>query len=144
MIGGVSKINKINYYKKNIRVNDEKIIVPITRPNNFGAINFDGGELIDYLSRGLLPTSSRLIGKGEFSFASAALKYSFNLQPGESKEVFVVVPFHPDFVGKPDIQFNLSQEQASNLFNKKLEETISFGESKLNQVQFSLPLQPIR
>jgi hypothetical protein len=127
--GGVSKIERISSAKNSIKV-DNKIIIPFELPENFGAVEFKTGDIINYISKNILPADNEIID--DYGFGSAALQYAIDLQPGDSADFFFIIPFHEN-------SEYLSKKLSSDLYEKKLKETGDFWRQKLNEVEFSLP-----
>lgn len=90
-LGGVSPIHKITWNQEAACVNDDKWVVPLTRPAAFGAAAFEQGEITDYLANGKLPAQTSV--RDAFGFASGAMRFDLTLTAGATREVFVAVPF---------------------------------------------------
>ncbi|HEX9652616.1 MAG TPA: discoidin domain-containing protein, partial [bacterium] len=132
--GGTTKIKSIRYADQQIWVNEEKTIVPLTSPDGFGAVEFDQGDICEYLSRNQIPPQTEV--NDHMSLASAGLRFAFQLHPDEEKTIFVAVPFH----ATEDVQpIALPNEQIAKLIADRLAETVNFWESKVNRVDFKLP-----
>ncbi|MFA3783950.1 discoidin domain-containing protein [Melioribacteraceae bacterium 4301-Me] len=138
-MGGVAKINKIEYKKSYVIVNDKKIIYTMEPADDFGVSNFDNGEIINYLAEGRLPSTMTMnMNIHHFvenitdstGFASAAFKYKFDLLPNEEKLIAICVPFHENMPLK-----NLSLENLKASYSK----TLKFWKEKLNKVTYKLP-----
>ena len=134
MKGGVAKIKKIDYTSNIIKVNDNKKIFPVIKPDKFGAIPFLKGDIIDYLEYGKLPIDEKIIDNN--GYASGALEYNFKLKQGEKSEYYLIVPFHKK---DPDVECNLKPEEAKQIVYKKMDEVINIWENKLSKVIFKVP-----
>lgn len=131
--GGISKIKEISYSHNIVKVNNNKSIVPLTKADNFGAVNFVSGEIIDYLTSNSIPKNQFV--KDEFGFASGCLSYNFQLKPGDSAEYVLAVPFHQ--ISEEIIQ--AVHQNPSTFFNDKLKKETEFWEEKLDRIKIQLP-----
>ncbi len=127
--GGVSEFSSIKYDEGKIFVNDDKVVIPITKEDDFGAAGFDEGDITSFLSKNKFPESVEI--KDERNFASGCLSYSFDLGSGEEKTIYLSVPFYKYETG--------NQSLNEELVNELLSETINFWENKTNHVKFNLP-----
>lgn len=125
--GGTAKIKSIKRSQKKIDVNGNKSIFTLSEPDGFGAAEFDEGDITSFISQNRLPQHQNV--KDHLGYASAALKYQFNLSPGQVKKVVLAVPFHESS------EYVVSQEKVAN----RLKIVKEFWERKVNTVQFSLP-----
>jgi hypothetical protein len=92
--GGTSRIASIAADGATIRV-DGRRVISLTEPDGFGAVAFDGGDVVaDFLREGRLPEAARV--EDPFGAASAALAYSFELEGREPYVVDLVIPFYDD------------------------------------------------
>lgn len=132
-VGGVSEISSVNYQDRIVRVNNEKEIIPLTSPNNFGATEFDEGDITEYLSKGIVPKQKNV--SDHFKHASAAFEYHFALSAGEEKEFDVAVPFHRTNDGL-HIQ---NGNQSARRVQKNFDETKELWKTKLNTFDIELP-----
>lgn len=128
--GGTAKIKTIRQAENYILVNEEKAVAPLTRPDGFGAAEFDEGDITDYLSRNTLPGRSEAID--HFEHASAALKFAYRLAPGERKIVRLAVPFHQS---TPQFAPLAAEGEVEN----RRQAVMDFWEEKINAVEFHLP-----
>ncbi len=127
--GGVSKIKSIRYTGDAIHVNGIKTVLPLTKPNGFGAVEFDQGDIIDYISRNELP--GQRIVEDHFGFASGALSFGYRLAPGESQSFFVAIPFYDDVpVLKKPVEIDMKN---------RINTVSQYWEERLNKVRFQLP-----
>jgi F5/8 type C domain len=129
IIGGATEIDSIKYEDGKVFVNDDKVVIPITKPDDFGAAEFDKGDISSFISDGKIPAEKSVIDKRKY--ASGCLSYSFDLMPLETKTVYFAVPFY-DYSINPE---NISREDVE----KKLNETIDFWKSKVDHIRFNLP-----
>lgn len=131
--GGVSSIKEISYNGKYVNINNEKKIIPLVQPNEFGATKFYEGEISDYLLNNSLPLNKSV--KDGFGFASGGMSYNFSLKAGEYKDYVFVIPFY-------QITSDVLDEIRNNpkeYFSKKLVEQIALWEEKLDKIKIYLP-----
>ena len=127
--GGVAKVKSVKIDRNKVLVNNEKVVLPISKPDGIGAASFDDGDVINFISQDQLPPRNDV--KDNTGFASAAIKYSFSLKPQEDKTYYVAVPFYnePKELKKANAQF----------VQKKFEETKKFWNDKITHIKFNLP-----
>lgn len=125
--GGTTKISSVGKKPSKITINGIKDVIPLDKPDNFAAVEFDEGDIIQFISNDKLPTSTEI--NDSHQYASAAMQYNFKLNPDEKKQVVLAVPFH-----ESDAHV-VKREQVS----KRLEDVCAFWEKKINTVDFNLP-----
>ena len=126
--GGASEIDSIKYENGKVFVNHDKVVIPVTDPDDFGAAEFDKGDISSFISEGKIPDEKSVVDKRKL--ASGCLSYSFDLKPNESKTVYLAVPFH-----NKNINQNISPEFVADQLN----ETIDFWKNNIDHVKFNLP-----
>lgn len=89
--GGVSSIKEISFRGGAVRVNDSKAVIPLTPTAGFGAASFSQGTVTKHLTAGELPP--RMHVHDDFGYASGALSFDLDLEPGSSQEVYLAIPF---------------------------------------------------
>ncbi|MFO0839926.1 MAG: discoidin domain-containing protein [Phycisphaerae bacterium] len=87
--GGASKLSMIQYADGVARC-DDHCVVAWTRPDAFGASTFDGGEIVECISAGKLPTDTHV--EDPHRMASAAMRFDFDLAPGAEKSIVISSP----------------------------------------------------
>ena len=92
--GGAIHIRELAYDRREVAIDRERTVIPLTVPERFGAARFEDGSITDYLRRGELPEPAAVLDK--FGYASGALAFDLDLAAGEQKEVFLVVPLHQE------------------------------------------------
>jgi hypothetical protein len=132
--GGVSSIHTIAFEKQRVVVNGDKSVVPWTVPMAFGASTFAGGEVVEFLAAGKLPASRGVTDSA--GFASAALQYAFELEPGATQTVVVSVPF--DRL-EHEAAWPMSESDAHVLIDEWLKEVRHAWCRELNRVEIRLP-----
>jgi hypothetical protein len=124
-VGGAARIDSIRDKSGMIEVNDIPVI-PMTRPDAFGAAEFDQGSVTDYLARGMIPPDHEV--HDHFGYASAALEYDLSMESGQVASIVVGVPFHgwrkspvPDMGGGGDkIYYDLMRAQTAGVWRQTL------------------------
>ncbi len=135
MMGGLSPIRHLAYADRSITVNDHaKAVVALTEPDQFGAATFNQGLLSDFLAEGKLPDRTQV--DDDLGYASGALEYSWDLKPGESREVFLRIPFHGTEIDGP---LPPTAADAAVQENALLEQTRHTWETRLDRVELKLP-----
>ncbi|HVO75248.1 MAG TPA: hypothetical protein VMT35_14555 [Ignavibacteriaceae bacterium] len=128
--GGAARISSIKYLSGKVFVNDDKVIIPVTKENNFGAEAFDQGDITSFISKNKMPDSIGITDKT--GLAGGCLAYAFDLKSGEEKEIYVAVPFYKSEAGN---------ENLNKIFiDSLLSATINFWENKTNHIKFNLPV----
>ncbi len=127
--GGTAKVKTIRREGAEIVVNDKKKILLANPANGFGAATFDEGDIVEFLSRDALPDAAQI--SDHFGYASAALRYDFDLPPGAEKRMTLAIPFHQ--------QFSLRLPSTPAAVEKIRQNVADFWESKINTVDFRLP-----
>jgi hypothetical protein len=128
--GGVAKIKSMEWKPDYLLVNQTKAIVPLTVPEDFGAAEFDEGDVTDFLSQNRLPTRKSL--RDHVGYASGAWRYPYRLAGEAEQTVCLAVPFHQS----DPAAITIASEQE---VPAQLEAVKSFWEDKLNTVEFHLP-----
>ncbi|HEX2982479.1 MAG TPA: discoidin domain-containing protein, partial [Ignavibacteriales bacterium] len=131
--GGMTRIESIQYADNHFNVNGEKQVIALTNPDNYGAAEFDNGDILDYISRDTLPDEAFM--EDHTGFGSAALQYEFNIPAGESKAFYLAVPFYKD----EELLQVKGGAEAAGLWEKRFQENKEYWKNKLNTVQFNLP-----
>jgi hypothetical protein len=88
--GGVAPITAITWSGGRVQI-DSAAVVAVTRPADFGAVTYDGGDITDYLRLAALPAAESVRDTAA-ALASAALAYPLRLTAGDSADVYVAVP----------------------------------------------------
>lgn len=133
--GGVSKINFIEINENQIIVNSEKSIRFTPEFNNAGALRFESGNIVSYLSQGKFPSEKKIYDN--LGLASGVLSFLFELNAGESKEINLIIPFYNS--GITSYSLNPGEINQADLIKNLFLETKQFWKEKLNKVKFNLP-----
>jgi hypothetical protein len=92
LTGGVAPIRALAFDGREVVVNGEKRVIPLTPADGFGALSFAEGALLDFLRRGVLPEASEVSDPA--GLASGALRFTLSIEAGGHRDVFLAVPFH--------------------------------------------------
>ncbi len=87
--GGTAPIKTIDYANSRALVNNDKTVHFLDPPHAFGAAALAEGDISAYLVDDRLPLQQKVYDPR--GFASAAARYHWMLQPGEKKEVHIIV-----------------------------------------------------
>jgi hypothetical protein len=140
--GGLTRIETIQYDGdlQKVLVNRDKIIFLLSPADDFGAVEFDGGDITDYLAEDNLPIDQ--IINDHFGHASGALKFAINAAVAGSLDIFLGVPFHEKYHPLPVFSDNIS---VRNFYQRQFKDVSCFWEEKVNKVNFTVPpsAQPI-
>ena len=130
LTGGMGKIKSIKEDDAGRIISvDDKVILPQKIYDSFGALNFDEGNIVDFIRAGNIPQNKSAIDQR--GLASGVIKYSLHLKPGEQTKFFVVVPFY----GKPSGDVKLSNEYVE----AESEKACEFWKTKTGHIRFNLP-----
>jgi hypothetical protein len=132
--GGASEISSIRYNGA-VFINDYKVIIPITKEDDFGAAKFDEGDITSFLSENNIPQSKSVTD--EKGLASGCLSYSFDLDKGETKTFYIAVPSYA-WEGLPILPVPQT-DPTEKRFNTLFSANKIFWEEKLNHIRFNLP-----
>lgn len=89
-LGGMSEIREIAWKKDRVVVNRERTVVPLNKPDGFGAASFEQGVITSDLASGDLPP--RTSARDASACSSAALRFDLMIPAGGSREVFLAMP----------------------------------------------------
>ena len=133
--GGASEIDSIKYENGKVFVNHDKVVIPVTDPDDFGAAEFDKGDISSFISEGKIPDEKSVVDKRKL--ASGCLSYSFDLKPNEQKTIYLAVPFHNINIGNNLGLFgeDITEQQVRD----RKTETIDFWKNKIDHIKFNLP-----
>ena len=89
--GGVSPIREMSFSRGAVRVNGNKVVIPLGGRVEFGAAPLAAGGVTKYLRAGELPPWKEI--KDELGYGSGALCFDLDLAPRSGGEVFLAIPF---------------------------------------------------
>lgn len=131
--GGVARIDSIVYKDGFVNVNGMRI-VPMTRPDGFGAAEFDQGDITEYLARGVLPPAAEV--HDHFGYASGALMYAIDVQTEGVAQIQIAVPFHG---WKKVLAPNMDNAGSSTYYDMMSASAKVKWKNELGQFSLSLP-----
>lgn len=128
LTGGAGKIRLISEGAGAIAV-DDKVVIPLRKPEAFGACNFDEGNVVDMIREGRMPQANA--AEDNHGMASGVIKYSIHLNGSESNRFFVLVPYYGKNLpySNPDNETALTEEARS----------ITFWQKEVDHIKFNLP-----
>jgi hypothetical protein len=132
--GGLAKISRISYDGDLVSVDGDKNVIPLTKPDNFGAAAQASGDITKFLSKGTLPEAKSVTDAD--NYASGALEYSYSLAPGESKDIYIAVPF---YAVQPGYRANMAPSEASMFVTDKFNANARYWDSKIGGWDIKVP-----
>jgi len=134
IIGGASPIHQLAYEEGQVRVNREKVILPLSVPDHFGATRFENGPITGFLAAGKLPAQDKVTDP--FGYASGVLEYIIDLPPRGSREIYLAIPFYEP----PAVTIGpLSPQEAAARGRAELTTATQYWQSQLGRVDIQLP-----
>jgi hypothetical protein len=136
---GWSRTERVGLVEGNLCV-DGRTIVPLDRPDAFGASAFAAGEITEHLQRGAVPATTEAFDAQ--GFASGALAYAIELQPGEARAVHLLTPLGAATVLPASHQ---PAAAVARLYASAHDATRAMWEAMLDRVEIRLPAsaQPV-
>lgn len=134
LAGGVTPIKEMRFDGRAVWVNRAKAVVPLAPPEGFGAIGFAAGSLVDFLLAGELPPYREVSDPS--GFASGALRYRLDLEPGGHAEVALAIPFHD---AQAAIAGDLAAAGDPGLVARRLGDVRESWRTTLDRVELGLP-----
>jgi hypothetical protein len=134
MYGGLVAIESIEVEGGNrFKVNGNNGFSAITAPDDFGAVAYKDGEIMDFIEKGQVPTQTSVTST---TYASAALEYTYSLEPGAEKDLMFAIPMDQgiDESGLPS-----SSTEVLGAFN----ESKAMWKGILDRVEIDIPDQDI-
>jgi hypothetical protein len=132
--GGASPIREMSLRDGAIRVNGNKVVIPLNPPAGFGVAPFAAGGITKYLPAGELPPCTEITD--EFNSASGALRFDLDLEPGSGREVFLAIPFGT-IETRADDSAGVPLQGVSG--PEEFEHAVRNWEARLGAVQLLLP-----
>lgn len=154
-VGGAGKIISALEREKGLIDIDGKMIRLPEEYESFGAARFDEGNIVEMIRRGDMPAAVSAVDSN--GMVSGAIKYRMRLEPGQSKDLFAVIPYHQVFRrpgGEPKVKettefspeariladaadYSLPQttDEARDLFFAPAE----YWEQRTGHIRFNLP-----
>jgi hypothetical protein len=134
--GGVSRVRDLAFRDGVVHINGNRVVIPLSSPDGFGAASFAAGGATRYLAMGELPPQTQV--SDDFGFASGALRFDMNLGPGLHNDVYLAVPFGTNEGMKEGAARTLLLGR-SLTGHEAYEQATQDWEAKLNAVKFHLP-----
>ncbi|MCK4796638.1 MAG: discoidin domain-containing protein [Spirochaetes bacterium] len=132
--GGLTNIRSINFDDEKIKINNTYKIFPLTKPQNFGAVSYKEGDIVCFIEKGKVPDKKNITDKN--SYASGVIEFKYNIGAGKYKDVFLAMPLHRK---KPSLSMDMKKSQIKKEFEEMIEKTVSFWESKVNNIEINIP-----
>ena len=132
-LGGLSAVKDVQWMHGGVMVNRSKWVVPLSRPAAFGAAAFAHGVISDYLAQGRLPLETRV--RDDMGLASAAMRFELALSAGETRDVFVAVPFG----AKPKMNGTQVRKIALTDGAAQFDEAVRVMHERIGSVSFRMP-----
>ncbi len=129
LTGGAGKIRSIQGANRDIFIDDKRIISR-QKFSDFGAGNFDDGNIVELLRKGRIPENTS--AEDQPGFAQGVIKYSIHLEPYGSSEINIMVPYYGGEIS------DLKTISYDDLFDQH-EKDYEFWNTKVNHVKFNLP-----
>jgi len=141
--GRLSPISRFSFHSQPhapiLQINFTTAYVLLSPPDNFGARAFDGGDVLEDLVRGRIPTNRAVVNGGDY--ISGALAYDFDLAPGEKKSVVLATPLHGSI--RQTFRFIKDAEgralTADEAFEQERETQRRFWKEELDRVRIEIP-----
>lgn len=133
-LGGAAKIGSLRRDGNDVVVNENKRVMAIGWPAQFMALEFDQGDVVEYLSPGRLIEQTSV--NDHFGYASGVLVYPFLLRPAAELKIYLAVPFHRFY---PEELRSIDPAHVDQYVVDRLQAVKSFWIEKLTKVQFQLP-----
>jgi hypothetical protein len=134
MTGGVTPIREMAFDAGVVRINNDRVVIPLSAPDRFGAAAFQEGSPIDFLQEGRLPPHDHVVD--DFGYASGALQYRFRIEPGAVQDVYVAAPFSGTSGTLPA---QLGGADVGALFDAELDAALRDWSRQLDRVIIELP-----
>ncbi len=128
--GGVARIKSLTYHGGKVTVNGEQVVRAVAKGMAFGALKFDEGLITDWIAKDQLPNGQQVTD--HTGYASGAFRYPFNLQPGDSTTLWIMVPFYP-------AQMESYPVHSARQIESRLCRNIDSWQSVLNRFRIELP-----
>ena len=125
-VGGVSRIERLAMQDGQVSVNGQPRAFAVTRPDETFASTFDGKLDVTHLADKQLPGSHEVTDPT--GLASGAMLYTLKLDPGQSREVVLVLPQTGQWRMPAAFDADKAQQQVAAMWRQKLD-----------QVQLQLP-----
>ncbi len=135
MHGGLVKINSIEKSEDNriIKVNNNRGVISLVVPDEFGTSYYHEGDIILNLSKGKVPSKQSI--NDSSGYASASLAYNFKLPARRESEYLFIIPLDKDIA-----EFKIPDRKE---FFRSYEIAKKKWEEKLNKIEIDIPEEHI-
>jgi hypothetical protein len=131
--GGVSPIRELVWDGEAVSVNGERRILPVVKPDAFGAVSFDGGSLPEMLATGAWGEASEV--RDAFGYASGALVYRLHLPPHGGATTGLLMPLGSGSA----LHLDRNSLSPQEWLRRERDAVAAVWRSKLNRVSFRVP-----
>ncbi len=129
--GGLTMTFDMRYADGMLTVNRERAVVPLTRPDRFGAAALlNTREFVDYLRAGDLPHASE--ARDPDCYVAGAFAFDLELGAGQTRDVFLLAPFQAAGIPPRD---ELTAEFAA----RRLDAVREAWRARLSRVDIQVP-----
>lgn len=118
--GGVSRIDKLAVRDGQVSVNGAPRVFANLKPDQAFASTFDGKLDVTHLADRSLPTAQEV--NDATGLASGALLYEWKLEPGQSREVVLVLPQTGSWQMPAGFDVGKAQQQVAAMWRQKLDQ----------------------
>jgi hypothetical protein len=132
LVGGVAPLTLIEGNGHTVRLNDERTVFSVSRPDAFGAAQSEEG--LREILGGHVPRNPRV--DDPVGFAEGVLAYDMELAAGERGCVFIAVPLHG---AAPEPPVAIERGQATAWGEERFAETVAHWRARLAHVPIELP-----
>ena len=136
--GGVATVDSIRYDGRRIRINNDRMAIPLTRAVRFGAMAFDEGNLVDMLRASRLPSAAR--AHDQLGRASGVLSYDIVLRPRADSTIDIAIPLH----ATEPVCMRSPEHCGTRWMDTQQQAVESEWRAKQNRVQIGLPASESR
>lgn len=136
--GGVATLREVRCGAHGLSL-DAREVIAAPAPDACGAAAFDEGPIAPWLARGEVPPARSV--EEAFPYASGALAWAFDLEPGQHTSIVAGTRFHD--AGAPVVEglAGASAADAAALFDDRLRRVRAAWREKLDRVRFDLPVE---
>jgi len=140
-LGGLTHIRSIHRTEDGLDISGKYHICLLTKPDGYGTASGKPAircpyrdTLVDGIRKGIIPPGGDVVDPD--NFASAVLQYDFELEPGDSKDVFLAMPLHKS---KPALTARMDRQKIKAGFEGMFMRLASFWEMKVNPIEIDIP-----
>ena len=119
-VGGFSRIDTLDVEPSRVEVNGKPRVFPLQPADASFATAFDSKLDVTHLANGHVPTTTEV--RDVTGLASGALLYRWTLQPGETREVALVLPQTGNWSTPKGFDADKAQQQVAAMWRTKLDQ----------------------